>query len=162
MFIHADNWCHCDFYEFIDFHMNHRPANTFMTMMTFCSPSPSSCGIVELDERGVVQKFHEKVVNPPGNLANAAIYLLEPEVLDLIQSLQNVFDFDTDVIPYLLGRIATWQNTNIHRDIGTLNSLLKAQDDLVPFIDSANVDTWHKEFEKNNIHNIIKLKQNKY
>ena len=157
LFIHADNWCHCDFQAFIDFHCNHRPANTIMTMMTFCTPTPSSCGIVELDNKGIVQKFHEKVINPPGNLANAAIYLLEPEVLDIVQNLPNVSDFDIDVMPSLLGKIATWENTNIHRDIGTLDSLLEAQNDPVSSLDSSNPDDWQRDFEKNSIHNSLKI-----
>ena len=155
LFIHADNWCHCDFEAFIDFHSNHRPANTIMTMMTFCTETPSSCGIVELDNEGIVQKFHEKIKNPPGNLANAAIYLLEPEVLDLVQSLTTVSDFDLDVLPSLLGKIATWENTNIHRDIGTLNSLLEAQNDSVPALDYSNPDEWQRDFESNSIHRIL-------
>jgi mannose-1-phosphate guanylyltransferase len=157
LFIHADNWCHCDFQAFIDFHCNHRPANTIMTMMTFCTPTPSSCGIVELDNKGIVQQFHEKVINPPGNLANAAIYLLEPEVLDIVQNLPNVSDFDIDVMPSLLGKIASWENTNIHRDIGTLDSLLEAQNDPVSSLDSSNPDDWQRDFEKNSIHNSLKI-----
>tara|TARA_B100000787_G_C16155227_1_gene278572 strand:- start:477 stop:1256 length:780 start_codon:yes stop_codon:yes gene_type:complete len=157
LFIHADNWCHCDFQAFIDFHSYNRPAGTIMTMMTFSTPTPSSCGIVELDNDGIVQKFHEKVKNPPGNLANAAIYLLEPEVLDIVQNLPDVSDFDIDVIPSLLGKIATWENTNIHRDIGTLESLLEAQNDSVPTLDSSNPDEWQRNFEKNSIHKSLKV-----
>ena len=156
LFIHADNWCHCDFQAFIDYHRYNRPPNTIMTMMTFKTLSPSSCGIVELDTKGVVQNFYEKVSNPPGNLANAAIYLLEPEVLDILQSLPNVCDFDVDVMPNLLGKIATWENTNVHRDIGTLESLLEAQKDLVPSLKSFDLDSWQRDFEKNSIHDKLK------
>jgi mannose-1-phosphate guanylyltransferase len=160
LFIHADNWCHCDFQGFIDFHRYHRPRNTVMTMMTFRTSTPESCGIVELDNRGIVKKFHEKVKNPPGNLANAAIYLLEPEVLDTLQDLPNVSDFDIDVMPSLLGKIATWENTNIHRDIGTLDSLLEAQNDSVPTLDSSNLDDWQRDFENNSIHKSLKIQKN--
>ncbi len=34
-----------------------------------------------------VLAFHEKVENPPGNLANGAVYIFEPEVIDDIASL---------------------------------------------------------------------------
>ena len=47
-------------------HVN-RPLGCVMTMMTFRTDDPSSCGIVELDDSGVVVEFHEKVENPPGN-----------------------------------------------------------------------------------------------
>ena len=162
LFIHADNWCHCDFQGFIDFHRYHRPRNTVMTMMTFRTSTPATCGIVELDNNGVVQKFHEKVDNPPGNLANAAIYLLEPEVLDVLQDLPNVSDFDIEVIPSLLGKIATWENTDIHRDIGTLDSLLEAQYDSITTLGWSNPDAWQRDFEKNTIYKKLKIQKNSY
>ena len=111
---------------------------------------------MELDNKGIVQKFHEKVKNPPGNLANAAIYLLEPEVLDVLQDRPNVSDFDLEIIPSLLGKIATWENTNIHRDIGTLGSLLEAQNDPKPTIGLLEPDSWQRKFEKNTISKKLK------
>ena len=66
-------------------------------------------------------------------------------------------DFDLDVLPSLLGKIATWENTNIHRDIGTLNSLLEAQNDSVPALDSSNPDEWQRDFESNSIHRILSI-----
>ena len=156
LFIHADNWCQCDFQGFIDFHRYHRPRNTVMTMMTFRTSTPTSCGIVELNNKGIVQEFHEKVKNPPGNLANAAIYLLEPEVLDVLQDQPNVNDFDIEVLPILLGKIATWENTNIHRDIGTLDSLLEAQNDPIPTLGWSNSDAWQRDFEKNIVNEKLK------
>ncbi len=162
LFIHADNWCHCDFQDFIDFHRYHRPRNTIMTMMTFRTLTPNSCGIVELDNKGIVQKFHEKVNNPPGNLANAAIYLLEPEVLDVLQDRPNVSDFDIEVIPSLLGKIATWENTKIHRDIGTLDSLLEAQKDPITALSQLKPDAWQRDFEKNSVYKKIENTKNSY
>ena len=58
--IHADNWCCCDFKSFLDYHQYERPKHTSITMMTFESPTPETCGIVEIDNDGVVLAFHEK------------------------------------------------------------------------------------------------------
>lgn len=63
--IHADNYCLADFRAFEQAHWQ-RPLGCIMTMMTFRTHDPSSCGIVELDERGVVVGFHEKVAEPQG------------------------------------------------------------------------------------------------
>ena len=101
-------------------------------MMTFDTDFPQSCGIVETNSRGVVQAFHEKVVNPPGTRANAAVYLLEPEVLQWMEQHPEVSDFSTEVLPNYLGKIATWHNAQIHRDIGTLATLQQAQLDPKP------------------------------
>ena len=120
---HADNWTCCDFSDFLYYHHNKRPKDTVMTMMTFTCPTPSSCGIIELNDSGVVVGFHEKVDNPPGRLANAAVYLIEPEVIEWIENNPEITDFSTEVIPQFMGRISAWENKNIHRDIGTIKIL---------------------------------------
>jgi mannose-1-phosphate guanylyltransferase len=96
-------------------------------MMTFHTKTPSTCGIVEIDEDGVVIGFHEKVKSPPGNLANGAVYLLEPEVLRWICDRPEITDFSTQVLPHFIGRIATWHNEGTHIDIGSKESLRAAQ-----------------------------------
>ena len=53
LLIHADNYCMADFMAFQQAHRS-RPSECVMTMMTFRTGDPSSCGIAELDERGVV------------------------------------------------------------------------------------------------------------
>ena len=156
LFIHADNWCQCDFNDFIYFHQHIRPRDTLMTMMTFRTSVPSNCGIVEIDHDGTVQGFHEKVKNPPGNLANASIYLLEPEVLKMIEDMPYVKDFDIDVMPKLLGKISTWENNNILRDIGTLESLILAQNDPLPNIENLEIDSWERKFQSHSINNDLK------
>jgi mannose-1-phosphate guanylyltransferase len=81
LLVHADNFCQCDFNAFLRYHQYDRPMHCLMTMMTFNTSTPSTCGIVETDQLGVVTAFYEKVANPPGNKANGAVYLLEPEIL---------------------------------------------------------------------------------
>lgn len=127
LFAHADNLSSFDPRRLLATHGD-RPDGTAITMMTFEAEEPQLCGIVEQDGRGVVVGFHEKSANPPGNLANAAVFVLEPEVLDFIGSISRPFiEFSTDVIPHFIGRIATFHNGIYHRDIGSLFSLLRAQ-----------------------------------
>jgi len=124
---HADNLCVCDLRAFAEAHAT-RPAGAVMTMMTFRTDSPRSCGIVQLDEQGIVTAFFEKVAHPPGNLANGAVYIFEPEVVDYMAALGSAFvDVSTEVIPHFIGRIHTWENRGVHRDIGTAESLQAAQ-----------------------------------
>ena len=127
MLVHADNLCSTDFKAFINAHKS-RPRGTEITMMTFDTPTPETCGIVEIDHDGVVRAFHEKVANPPGKLANAAVYFVEPSVMDFLASLNKSFiDFSTEVLPAYLGKIYTVHNGNYHRDIGNPESYLAAQ-----------------------------------
>ena len=162
LYIHADNWCNCNFNDFINFHLLKRKPNTLMTMMTFRTDKPSLCGIVETNEDGVVINFHEKIRNPPGNLANGSIYLIEPEIFNIMEKIDHIYDFDIDVIPHLFGKIQTWENKEIFRDIGTLESLTRAQSDKIPNIHFFKTDEWTNKFNKSIINNKIQklLKNN--
>ncbi len=127
MLVHADNLSRFDVNVYIQSHLN-RPPGCEITMMTFTADDPSSCGIVELDKRGIVRAFHEKVQNPPGNLANGAVYILEPSVFEFLASIgKDKIDFSTEVLPHYVGRIFTFHNDVYHRDIGTMDSYEKAQ-----------------------------------
>jgi len=126
---HADNLTIFDPIAFADSHKM-RPSESEMTMMVFETPDPKSCGIVGIDERGIVTSFHEKVSCPPGRLANAAVYILEPALLYFMEALcKNEIDFSTDVIPQFMGRIFTYINSSYHRDIGTVESWTEAHKD---------------------------------
>jgi len=157
--IHGDNWSIFNFHDFLDFHQNRRPKNALVSMMTFKSDQPDQCGVVEIDEHLIVRQFYEKSSDYHGNLANAAVYILEPEVVQWIFDNPQVSDFSTEVLPFFIGKIATWNNSNIHRDIGTIQSLLLAQGDSKPSIewfgDSEYKDSWSLNFKKNIINNKI-------
>lgn len=127
MVVHADNYSRFDVNAFIARH-NARPAGCEITMMTFTTDTPQSCGIVELDERGVVTNFHEKTTKPPGNLANGAVYIVEQTVVNFIARRGKPFvDISTEVLPYYLNRIATYHNGDTHIDIGTPETYQQAQ-----------------------------------
>jgi mannose-1-phosphate guanylyltransferase len=127
MVIHADNLSFFDVRAFIH-RFETRGPGIEMTMMTFRTDTPSACGIVELDDHGTVRAFHEKVASPPGNLANAAVYIVSPAVIDFIAGLgKDVVDISTEVLPGFVGRINTFLNDVYHRDIGTPESLALAR-----------------------------------
>ena len=127
LLIHADNLSRFDLRSFMD-RYHARASNIDITMMTFRADVPNACGIVELDETGTVIRFHEKVKSPPSNLANGAVYILSPVVLDFIANLgREIIDFSTEVLPHFMGRINTFHNNVYHRDIGNLESLRVAQ-----------------------------------
>lgn len=122
MLIHADNYCLADFKKFYQAHLQ-RPPECLITMMTFRAISPSNCGIVEINDNGVVVNFHEKTKNPPGNLANGAIYILSQELINMLKvEFKQAKDFSTEVLPFLLGRIYSFETTDVLLDIGTPES----------------------------------------
>ena len=119
LLIHADNYCLADFRAFKHAHDN-RPEGCLLTMMTFRTSEPTSCGIVELDRRGVVTEFHEKIQNPPGNLANGAVYILSKELIkELAVKNKTTKDFSTEVLNHYMGKIYCYETHHTFYDIGT-------------------------------------------
>lgn len=127
LLIHADNAMAGDLKEVIDRHRG-GISECVLTMLTFTSDRPSNCGIVEMNRDGVVVGFHEKVENPPGTTANGAIYVFDERLLEeLSLMMPEPSDFSLDVLPRLLGRIQTCHTEQPYIDVGTPESLLKAQ-----------------------------------
>jgi mannose-1-phosphate guanylyltransferase len=137
LLIHADNYCLEDFSDFIKAHQT-RPKKCAISMMTFLTDDPSSCGIVTIDQDSVVTGFYEKVDNPPGNIANGAIYILSEdfisELLQFRESRVMLVDFSLDVLPKYIGRIFAYQAKNPLIDIGSIKNYLRANEDCAKII----------------------------
>ena len=118
---HADNLTIFSLSEFQDSFLK-RPDGCLGTMMTFQTDQPSQCGILEQDAHGVVVGYHEKVQNPPSNLANAAVFIFDSHIHDILYRYQDDVDFCGHTVPRLTGRLNTYHNTEYHRDIGTPSS----------------------------------------
>jgi mannose-1-phosphate guanylyltransferase len=127
LLIHADNFMAGDVDAFLIAHRE-RQLGCILTMLTFKTDSPSSCGIVEIDSQQVLNGFHEKLLEPPGNKANGALYAFDQDFLEHLNLMDPIpSDFSTEVIPSLLGRIQTWHTENSYIDIGTPEALATVQ-----------------------------------
>ena len=127
LLIHADNYTKADLSGLIEAHYQ-RPSECLITMLTFNSNDPKSCGIVDIDEKNIVTKFHEKVENPPSNRANGAIYVFDDIFIEWLNNKQTkITDFSTEVLPLMIGKIYTWHLEEEYFDIGTHSALKKAQ-----------------------------------
>ncbi|WP_374649786.1 nucleotidyltransferase family protein [Dongia sp.] len=130
--IHADNLSAIDLDAFRQAHRGRKP-DTDMTMALFRTDQPSNCGIVQLDSEGRVVEFHEKMADPPGNLANGAVYIFEPEVFRRLARVgKPTIDLSTEIIPGYVGRIQSYEITGYHRDIGTVEGLTRAEREYQP------------------------------
>lgn len=126
--IHADNYCMADLKKFILQHKK-RPSYCLLTMMTFKTKTPSSCGIIETDRNGVVIQFHEKVKCPPSDIANGAVYILSKEFIKEIKhNFSNCKDFTTEILTNFLGKIYTYHTNEVFIDIGTPETYKEAND----------------------------------
>lgn len=125
LLIHADNYCLTNFRDFFKAH-NDRNNEAEITMMVFQADKPRECGIVKINENNIVYEFHEKVLDPPGNTANGAIYILSKKFIsEYKNNFQVASDFSNDVLPSLMGKINAYPIKDPLIDIGTISSLKK-------------------------------------
>ena len=121
--LHADNYCNLDISGLIRAHKA-RPPSCLITMVVFKAKYPEECGIVEINAEDVVTGFFEKISQPPGNNANAAIYVLSKDFLkDISLKYRNAKDFVSEILPMYLGRIYAYKVTGDVIDIGTQRNL---------------------------------------
>ena len=122
--VHADNYSEVDIVDLITRHMQ-RPSSCLMTMLAFRTPTPQTCGILEVDSGNILQHMFEKSAEDHGNLANGAMYVLSSE---LIANLTNETDFSNQVIPKYLRQIFVVETDKIYIDIGTPETYQLAQE----------------------------------
>ena len=81
----------------------HRSSGAQVTVALYEVEEPTRCGIVDLTDDGRIVRFVEKPAPEAvfSNLANAGVYVVEPEVLRHIPTNQP-FDFGRDLFPVLL------------------------------------------------------------
>ncbi len=127
--IHADNYSNIDLRSMYEYHQNqvkHQKTGTekcLATVSLFYSSRPQHCGIVTRNELGIMTSFKEKPNKPNSNLANAAIYLIEPQrLIESEISLENIQDISLDLMPHFVGRAQTYLHQGIHIDIGHLGA----------------------------------------
>ena len=121
---HADNFCLCDFAEFIEFHRN--DPFSAGTMMSFYSNQPASVGRIEKDSDNRLVGVIEKDANAGPGEANGAVFIFRKAVRDKFLEVSGD-DLCRDLIPLLIGEMAVWQSNSLHLDIGTPQALFEAQ-----------------------------------
>jgi len=129
--VYADMLTDLDLGRMAELHVR---AGAVATIALFVAPRPHEVGIVELDAQDHIVSFVEKP--PPGteksNLASAGVYILEPEVLDLIPP--GRADFGFDVFPAMLRKGLPILGYRPHpdeyiMDIGDLERYRQANED---------------------------------
>ena len=121
--LHADNYSEADIAQLIAAHTN-RPKNCELTMLAFRTPTPHTCGVLEVDSNNILKQMYEKSPDDNGNLANAAFYILTKK---LINELRNETDFSNEVIPKCYGKALVVETAETFIDIGTPESYAHAQ-----------------------------------
>lgn len=124
---HADNLTLFDVRDF-RYSFENRPDNCDLTMMTFDTDDPRSCGIVTLDREKRVIDFVEKPTTDIGRLANGAVYIMDLTAIDrILKANPEITDFSTEILPHFIGHMNSFHNHLYHRDIGNVTALADAQ-----------------------------------
>lgn len=123
-----------------DFDLNaavrfHREKGAMATIVTHRVPDPREYGLVCTDRDGRVESFVEKpsYAGCVTDCANTGVYILSPEVLDLIEG-DKPCDFAKDVFPRMLEEglpIYACEEKGYWCDIGDLQSYLRCQADML-------------------------------
>jgi NDP-sugar pyrophosphorylase family protein len=106
------------------FHNGH---GQMATIGTYEVPNPSRCGIVQVDQCGIVRDFVEKPKDPMGNLAFSGLMLATPSLLDVIPKISPV-DLGFHVLPKIVGQMAAYRIPDFLIDVGTLETYQTAQE----------------------------------
>lgn len=118
--LYVDIFTNLDFGKFLEFHKKN---NSQATLLVHKTDHPLDSDLVALDTNNKIKKFHFSPHNKPvtdTNLSNAAIYILEPEVLQFLPSVVPS-DFVEDFFPDLLKkgvRLYGYQSNEFSKDIG--------------------------------------------
>lgn len=125
--VHVDNYCEDPLNSFLEAHQK-RPIGTELSMLTFTTSSPESCGVVETNKDGRLTAFFEKHALAPSCRANGAVYLATPEFFMSMNKLDGIpSDFSRDIIPQLLNKIYCIDTHQFFEDIGTVETLVKTR-----------------------------------
>ena len=123
---HVDNFLEFDLGYFVEAHKN-RPQNCIASALTFSSNDKSNVGIFHVDNLNIATEFFEKDPAAKGDIANAAIYLFEPEVFKLTEELKiTTPDISKHLVKLMLGKLFTIKARGPVVDIGTPKNLALA------------------------------------
>lgn len=126
LIIYSDNLSSINLASFLVYHRSHQAP---LTMLLFHAPNPAACGIAELDGENTIIDFIEKPELPVGDLANAGLYAVTAEAYLEIADMAG-FDIGFDILPKFIGRMKGYILDGYHRDIGTIESLRQAENDI--------------------------------
>src|ERR671917_1505314 len=112
----------------------HKASEALATITLTSVEDPTAYGLVDVDHDMVVRRFIEKPAadEVTTSLVNAGIYVLEPEVLEMIPTGQEV-SIEREIFPELqaMGRLRAYVSSSYWRDIGAPRSYLAASPDLL-------------------------------
>jgi mannose-1-phosphate guanylyltransferase len=126
--LNADIICSLNLSEMLRFHEKKKAV---VTISLWPVENVSEFGVVDIKKDGTITKFVEKpkVEDAPSDLINAGAYLLEPQVLNYIES-GKLVSMEKQIFPQVIqnmGRFFGYQFRGYWRDVGRISSYINVQ-----------------------------------
>lgn len=132
LIVSGDSLTDCDFTKALEFH---RSKGSLATLILFRVPSPLEFGVVITDDDGRILRFLEKPSWSEvfSDTVNTGMYILEPEVFDLMEP-GRTYDWSQDIFPLMLEKrlpLYGYVMDEYWCDVGNLGQYREAQQDLL-------------------------------
>lgn len=139
--VSGDSLTDIDLTDLIEFH---RRQDAMVTVALARKPNVIEFGNVITGEDGRIERFIEKPTwgQVFSDTVNTGIYVIEPEVLDLI-AVDEIVDWSADVFPRLMAagaRVFGYVTDAYWEDVGTIDSYLAVQRDVLNGLVDVDVD----------------------
>jgi mannose-1-phosphate guanylyltransferase len=120
---YSDVLTNCDLERMRSFH---HQRNAPVTLGVYSVAEPSRCGIVVVDQDGMIVDFEEKPAHPRSNLAFSGLLLAGPELLGALPD-SDPSDLGFHVLPKFVHKMYAYQVVDYLTDIGTIHNYGLAQ-----------------------------------
>lgn len=121
--LYADVLTNANLPRMLEFHRHRKP---LATIGAYEVGNPKECGIVTVDQTGMVTHFVEKPQDPSSNLAFAGLMIATPAVFNMIPK-ERPADIGFHVLPKMVGHMASYPISEYLLDIGSPEKYQKAQ-----------------------------------
>ncbi|KYK24476.1 hypothetical protein AYK25_09755 [Thermoplasmatales archaeon SM1-50] len=126
--LNADIICSLNLTEMLRFH---KKKKAIVTISLWPVENVSEFGVVDIKKDGTITKFVEKpkAEDAPSDLINAGAYLLEPQVLNYIES-GNLVSMEKQIFPQIIqntGRFFGYKFKGYWCDVGRISSYINVQ-----------------------------------
>ena len=128
--IYADVLTTADLGRMMQFHLRHRG---IATLGAYRVPDPGRCGIMDVNNNGLIQRFIEKPKSPASHLAFAGIMIANARLFDAIPR-HLPADLGFDVLPRLAGKMFAYSIPEYLLDVGTVEHYELAQKNWPGFV----------------------------
>ena len=105
---------------------HHEQVGQIATLGLYRVPDPCRCGVVTMNEAGIITDFQEKPAVPAGNLVFSGIMIVRTEFLNSLPP-GTPTDIGYHVLPRLVGKMAGYEVFDYLKDIGTVQAYEEVQ-----------------------------------